>query len=122
MSAELATVKAENSRLRIERKNLQERVRRLSLANERHRQQVGSLRVDLTRARQDLVKWPGGPISDLEIATVMLEELRDRLVTESGRTASRGAAVGLRLAAREVSRTRDRVAERGYINTEQVAA
>lgn len=119
-ATELTMLRAENTALRAERNRLRGNNYKLATANESHRQKIGILRVDVTRAREDRAKWPGGPISDLEVASMLLGELRDRLVTEAARTSSSGAAVGLRLAAREVSRMSQRIAARACI--EEVAA
>lgn len=97
-------------------RHLRSENKRLSADNARYREQIVALRIDLARATESGEGRLSGPaLSDLQIAATLLGELHDRLVGESRRTASWAASTALRLAAREVSRTRGRLSQRGHL-------
>ena len=94
-------------------KNLRSENKRMSADNDRLREQIVALRVDLARATRTVGGRLNGPaLSDMQIATAHLGELHDRLIGESRRTTSRAAAIALRLAAREVLKIRERLSLR----------
>ena len=102
-------------------KYLRDENRRMAADNARYREQIVALKIDLTRAIKPSKGRISGPVlSDMEIASTHLGELHDRLIGEARRTTSRAAATGLRLAAREVSKIRDRLSERRHL--EEVTA
>ena len=97
-------------------KYLRDENRRMAADNARYREQIVALRIDLARATESGEGRLSGPaLSDLQIAATHLGELHDRLIGESRRTASRAAAVALRLAAREVSKIRHQLSQRGHL-------
>ena len=94
-------------------KNLRAENKRMSADNDRLREQNVALRIDLARATRG-GRLNGTALSDIQIAATLLGELHDRLIGESRRTVSRAASAALLLAAREVSRTRDKLSQRGH--------
>lgn len=99
----------------VERKKLTDRLRELQKSNDNYRQRLETMKVDLERARSTTTIRQGGPsaLSDLQIATVLLSDLHDRLTSQARRTSSSAVGSALRLAAREVARTKHELADRG---------
>ena len=99
-----------------ERKNLMDRITDLQKSNDKYRQRLDGMKVDLERARQGAHSATSrSAMTDLQIATVMLNDLNDRLATQARQTTSAAAATGLRLAAREVVRIRQQLSERNHL-------
>lgn len=98
-----------------------QRAAELTDKTNKYREQITALRVDLARARGLTPgRNAGAVLTDMQIATTLLDELRDRLAGEARRTSSKAASTALRIAAREVTRTRQQVAARAH--TDEVAA
>ena len=115
ISDRLDQIKARHAEMTETVKNLRSENKRMSADNARLREQNVALRIDLARATRTVGGRLTGPaLSDIQIAATLLGELHDRLIGEARRTASRAASAALLLAAREVSRTRDRLSQRGH--------
>ena len=114
-SDRLDQIKARHAEMTETVKNLRSENKRMSADNARLREQIVTLRIDLARTAESRGgRLNGTALSDMQIASTLLGELHDRLVGESRRTASRAASAALLLAAREVSRTRHRLSQRGH--------
>lgn len=112
----IGSLEARHTEMSATVKYLRSENKRLSADNARYREQIVALKIDLPRAIKPGEGRISGPaLSDMEIASTHLGELHDRLIGESRRTASRAAAVALRLAAREVSKIRHRLSQRGHL-------
>ena len=113
LTTRVDTLLSERRERTADRKKLQERNRDLQKSNDSYRRRLESMKVDLERARNAApVSGQGPALSDLDIAATMLDDLRDRLAGEARRTSSTAAATALRIAAREVARTKHQLADR----------
>lgn len=102
-----------------EHKKATDRVHDLTQLVDKYRTQITALKVDLARARGLTPgRNAGAVLTDMQIATTLLDELRDRLAGEARRTSSKAASTALRIAAREVTRTRQQVAARAHTDEE----
>lgn len=113
--ARIAKLVAEKQDLAAAPKKLKGEVSRLTSENRRYRNQIAALKSDLNRARRKPGQYPGPALTDMQIAFTHLSELHDRLIGEARKTSSRAAAAALRLAAREVTRIRQQMAQRSHL-------
>lgn len=86
---------ADKSDRAAERKNLRGRVLDLQKSNDKYRDRIDGMKAELARARGgERPRMSGIGVSDLQIASVMLSDLHDRLTSEARRTPSPAAATG----------------------------